>query len=62
MVLRNSLTKMYWCVYLGKERSYQGVPQGTVLGPTLSSTYINDVVDNIQYSKIRLFTDDIILY
>ena len=39
-----------------------GVPQGTVLGPTLFLIYINDVVDNIHHSKIRHFADDIILY
>ena len=38
-----------------------GVPQGTVLGLILI-IYMNDVVDNIKYSKIRLFADDIILY
>ena len=36
-----------------------GVPQGTVLGPTL---FLNDITDIIKYSKIRLFADDIILY
>jgi len=39
-----------------------GVPQGMVLGPTLFLIYMNDVVDNVKYSKIRLFADDIILY
>ena len=39
-----------------------GVPQRKVLGPTLFLIYTNDITDNIKYSKIRLFADDIILY
>ena len=38
-----------------------GVPQGSVLGPTLFLVYINDIVSDID-STLRLFADDSILY
>jgi hypothetical protein len=38
-----------------------GVPQGSVLGPLLFLAYVNDIWRNIK-SKIRLFTDDCIIY
>ena len=38
-----------------------GVPQGTFLGPLLSSLYINDIPVGID-SQIRLFADECVCY
>ena len=38
-----------------------GVPQGSVIGPTLFLIFINDIQDNIK-SSLRLFADDCVIY
>ena len=38
-----------------------GVPQGSVLGPSLFILYVNDI-PNLVSSKVKMFADDIKIY
>ena len=39
-----------------------GIPQGSVIGPTLFVIFINDMPDEVKYNICKMFTDDCKLY
>ena len=45
-----------------KLKTITGIPQGSILGPTLFIYYINEVFSKIQNVDVKMFADDCVLY
>ena len=43
-------------------KTITGIPQGSILGPTLFIYYINEVFNRMENVCVKMFADDCILY
>ncbi|GFU83411.1 RNA-directed DNA polymerase from mobile element jockey [Trichonephila clavipes] len=64
--ISNFLNHRIFCVNLHASfsdsyKTYQGIPQGCVLSPTLFSLFISGVEEYVNPSQIRLFAVDVVL-
>ena len=67
LVLSNYLSQRVQCIKSEHLPSQplpvtKGVPQGSILGPTLFSIYINNIAQAVGSSLIHLYADDTVLY
>ena len=64
---RSYLTDRVQCTMAnGVKSSLQGVrcgvPQGSILGPILFITFVNDLPDRLAHTKFKLYADDTLIY
>ncbi|GFS35906.1 putative RNA-directed DNA polymerase from transposon BS [Trichonephila inaurata madagascariensis] len=52
----------FHAIFSDSYKTYQGIPQGCVLSPTLFSLFISGVEKYVKPSQIGLFADDVVLW
>ena len=65
--IKEFLNNRSFCVKLNNTKSNNlpvpsSVPQGTKLGPLLFILYINDIITNFKFAKVRMYADDLTIY
>ena len=65
--IKEFLNNRSFCVKLNNSKSNNlpvpsSVPQGTKLGPLLFILFINDIINNFKFAKVRMYADDLTIY
>ena len=65
--IKEFLNNRSFCVKLNNTKSNNlpvpsSVPQGTKLGPLLFTLFINDIINNFKFAKVRMYADDLKIY
>ena len=65
--IKEFLNNRSFCVKLNNTKSNNlpvpsSVPQGTKLGPLLFILFINDIINNFKFAKVRMYADDLTIF